>query len=69
MRCSEAWKLVEDCFDTSSAECVDFQRPDQIIANLIRVNVNAREAEVSTFPWEKKLLWPDAGRAKLHGAI
>ena len=25
MRCREAWKLVEDCFDTSSFECINFQ--------------------------------------------
>ena len=26
MRCYDAWKLVEECFDTLSFECVDFQR-------------------------------------------
>ena len=36
MRCCEAWKLVEDCFDTSSFECIDFQRLSQIIASLTR---------------------------------
>ena len=36
MRCCEAWKPIEDCFDTSSFECVEFQRLSQIIANLTR---------------------------------
>ena len=36
MRCCEAWKPVEDCFDTSPFECIDFQRPSQIIARLTR---------------------------------
>ena len=30
MRCCEAWKLIEDCFDTLSFECIDFQRLCQI---------------------------------------
>ena len=51
MRCCEAWKPVEDCFDTSSFECIDFQRHRQIIASLTRENLEAREAEVSTLPW------------------
>ena len=51
MRCCEAWKPVEDCFDTSSFECIDFQRLSQIIASLTRENLEAREAEVSTLPW------------------
>ena len=51
MRCCEAWKPVEDCFDTLSHECIDFQRLSQIIASLTRENLEAREAEVSTFPW------------------
>ena len=32
MRCCEAWRPTEDCFDPISVECVDFQ----IIANLTR---------------------------------
>ena len=51
MRCSEAWKPLEDCFDTLSFECVDFQRLSQIIANLTRENLAEREAEVPPFPW------------------
>ena len=51
MRCCEAWKLVEDCFDTLSFECIDFQRLNQIFACLTRENLEAREAEVSTLPW------------------
>ena len=50
MRCCEAWKPVEDCFDTLSFECIDFQRLSQIIAGLTRENLEAREAEVSTLP-------------------
>ena len=34
MRCCEAWKLIEDCFDPISFECVDFLRLGQIIANV-----------------------------------
>ena len=51
MRCCEAWKPIEDCFDPISFECVDFQRPSQIIASLTRENLEAREAEVTNFPW------------------
>ena len=51
MRCCEAWKPVEDCFDTFSFECIDFQRLNQIIASLTRENLEAREAEVSNLPW------------------
>ena len=48
MRCCEAWKPVEDCFDTLSFECIDFQRLGQMIASLTRETLEAREAEVST---------------------
>ena len=51
MRCCEAWKPIEDCFDTLSFECIDFQRLSQIFASLTRENLQAREAEVSTLPW------------------
>ena len=51
MRCCEAWKLVEDCFDTFSFECIDFQRLSQIIASLSRENLEAREAEITNFLW------------------
>ena len=49
MRCCEAWKPVEDCFDTSSFECIDFKRLSQTIASLIRENLEAREGEVTSF--------------------
>ena len=48
MRCCEAWKPIEDCFDPISFECVDFQRLSQIIANLTRENFAEREAEIKT---------------------
>ena len=51
MRCCEAWKPIEECFDTLSFECLDFQRPSQIFASLTRENLGTREAEVSTLPW------------------
>ena len=51
MRCCEAWKPIEDCFDTLSFECIDFQRLSQIFASLTRENLETREAEVSTLPW------------------
>ena len=51
MRCCEAWTPIEDCFDTLSFECIDFQRPSQIIANLTRETLEEREAEVSNLPW------------------
>ena len=50
MRCCEAWKPVEDCFDTSSFECIDFQRLSQIVASLNRGSLEAREAEVTNEP-------------------
>ena len=51
MRRCEAWKPIEDCFDTSSFECVDFHRLCQIFASLTRENHEPREAEVSTLLW------------------
>ena len=63
MRCCEAWQPIEDCFDTSSFECVDFQRLCQIIADLTRETLEEREAEITNLPWtqtEKTLLQPDA---------
>ena len=50
MRCCEAWKPVEDCFDTLSFECLDFQRLSQMFASFTRENLEAREAEDSTIP-------------------
>ena len=50
MRCSETWKPIEDCFDTLSFECIDFQRICHIFASLTRENLATRETEVSTFP-------------------
>ena len=47
-------KPVEDCFDTSSFECVDFQRLSQIIANLTRETLAEREAEITNFSWTQK---------------
>ena len=47
MRCCEAWKPIENCFDPISFECVDFQRLSQIIANLTRENLAEREAEIN----------------------
>ena len=51
MRCCEAWKPIENCFDTFSFECVDFQRPSQIIANLTCESLEEREAEITNLPW------------------
>ena len=51
MRCCEAWKPIEDCFDPISFECVDFQRLSQIIPNLTRENLAEREAEITNLPW------------------
>ena len=50
MRCCEAWKPIEDCFDTLSFECTDFQQICHIFASLTRENLATRETEVSTFP-------------------
>ena len=51
MRCCEAWKPIENCFDTSSFECFDFQRFCQIIANLTRETLEEREVETTNLPW------------------
>ena len=51
MRCCESWKPIEDCSDTSSFECVDFQRLSQIIANFTRETLAEREAEITNLPW------------------
>ena len=50
MRCCEARKPIEDCFDTLSFECNDFQRLSQIFASLTRENFATRETEVSSLP-------------------
>ena len=49
MRCCEAWKPIEDCIDI--LRCIDFKRHSNIFASFSRENFQAREAEVSTFPW------------------
>ena len=54
MRCCEARKPIEDCFDPISFECVDFQRLSQIIANLTRENLAEREAEITNLPWTQR---------------
>ena len=51
MRCCEAWKPIEDCFDPISFECVDFPRLRQIIANLTREKLAECEAEITNLPW------------------
>ena len=51
MRCSEAWKPIENCFDTSVFECIDFQRLSQMIANLTRETFAERETEITKLPW------------------
>ena len=51
MRCCEAWKPIEDCFDILSFECIDFQNSARFFACLTRENFQARETEVSTLPW------------------
>ena len=71
MRCCEAWKPIEDCFDMSSFECIDFQRLSQIIADLTRETLEEREAEITNLPWtqtEKTLLRPDAEVDNVFGA-
>ena len=50
MRCCEGWKPIENCFEPTSFECVDFQRLCQIIANLARENLAEREAEITNLP-------------------
>ena len=49
-RCREAWKPIEDCFDTLSFECIDFQRLSHIFASLTREILARRETEVSSLP-------------------
>ena len=71
MRCCEAWKPIEDCFDMSSFECIDFQRLSQIIADLSREHLEEREAEITNLPWTqtgKTLLQPDAEVDNVFGA-
>ena len=45
MRCCEAWKPIEDCFDTLSFECIDFQRLSHIFGSFTRGNLATRETE------------------------
>ena len=51
MRCCEAWKPIENCFDPISFECTDFQGLSQIMVNLIRESLAEREAETRNLPW------------------
>ena len=51
MRCCEAWTPIDNCFDTLSFECIEFQRLYQMFARLSRENQETRETEVSTHPW------------------
>ena len=51
MRCCDVWKPIEDCFDTSSSECVDFWTLSQIIANIARETIAERESEITNLLW------------------
>ena len=51
VRCCEAWKPIENCFDPTSFECVDFQKLSQMIASLTRENIAEREAEIGNPSW------------------
>ena len=50
MRCCEACKPIEDCFDTFSLEYIDFQRLSQIIADLTCKNLAERKTEITNLP-------------------
>ena len=67
IRCCEAWKPIEDCFDIFSFEC--FQRLSHIFASHTRENLQAREDEVSTLHANRKtLLWQLVEMDNEHGA-
>ena len=52
MRCCEAWKPIEGCFDTSSLLSVLISRDSaRFLLALLVKTLQAREAEVSTLPW------------------
>ena len=70
MRCCEAWKPIENCIDTLSFECIDFQRLSQIFTSLARENLETRETEVSTLPWTQteKDIALAVGMANVPGA-
>ena len=72
MRCREAWKPTQHCFDTLSFECVDFQRLSQIFAILTLENIETHETEVWNLSLDEKrkiLFWLDVGMANVPGAI
>ena len=48
MRCCEAWKPIDNCFNTLSFECIDFHRFSQIIANLTRKTFAERRRKKKT---------------------
>ena len=64
MRYCEAWKPIEDCFDTLSFECFDFQRRSLIFASCTRENLGTLEAEVSTLPWTQTEIYIALARCR-----
>ena len=65
MRCCEAWKPIENCFDPISFECDDFQRHSQIVANLTRENLAEPEAEITNLLGRRQK--KDAALARCRG--
>ena len=51
MRCCEAWKPIEKCFDPISFECDDFPQAWSDYCESYRENLAEREAEVTNLPW------------------
>ena len=72
MRCCEAWKPIEDCFDALSFECIDFQRlATSLLALLVKTlqHVKLRSLPSLARNQKKTSLWLGVGIANEHGAI
>ena len=51
MRCCEIWKLVEQCFDDITSDCINFHALSQIFACLTRGSIAEREDAIYNLPW------------------
>ena len=72
MRCCETWKPIEDCFDTLSFECIDFQRLSHILlVSLVKTSQHVKLRSLASLARKqrKTLLWLVAGIANEHGAL
>ena len=69
IRCSEAWKPVEDCFDTSLSVSISSDSARFLLALHVKIlkHVKLRSPSSLGRKQKKTVLWPDAGVDNVPG--